>query len=286
MTAISRVAWWTVPALVLLLIFSMFLQGIRWWMLVHAFYPGVTLSRALICHFAGLYYSIALPSSGAQDIVRGFIISREADYGVVWGATVVARLIGFVVLAAFSLYGFFHLHIQLPGHINLGIYVILSLILILTLLALAFSKTFTRPFRALFSRIFPKSVVDPVEKIRNAVYAYKKRPALMLNTLALTIILQSTLIINAALLIKGITGHAHLMACFALIPLIEFICVSLPITPNGIGVREALLALMFKYLEIGTADLGVYIMLGFLAVLMRLTGAFALPFLKKPNNKI
>jgi uncharacterized membrane protein YbhN (UPF0104 family) len=280
-SAICHVAWWTIPVFLALMTAAMLLQGVRWWVLVKSFVPTLTLSRALIGHCAGLYYSLVLPTSGAQDIVRGFIVAREADYAVVWGATVVTRLLGVIVLAAFSLFGFTRLNLALPLAGDVRWYAALSCMAIIGLLALAFSKKATKPLRIVFSSRIPKRILVPVEKIRNAVYLYRGKPLAMLLSFGITAIFQAALILNAAFLIKGITGHAHLVECFALLPLVEFICVSLPLTPNGVGVREALMALMFRYLAIGTNELGIYITLGFLTLLLRLAGGLALPFVKK-----
>jgi len=45
-----------------------------------------------------------------------------------------------------------------------------------------------------------------------------------------------------------------------------------PLTPSGIGVREVLLKLMFDHVGLSGEQLGVYIMLGFLATSLKLVG--------------
>lgn len=73
--------------------------------------------------------------------------------------------------------------------------------------------------------------------------------------------------------IKGITGSFFPKECFAYIPLIEIISMAQPLTPNGMGVREALSAMMFKHLELSSEQLGVYILICNLIILMKLVGA-------------
>lgn len=73
--------------------------------------------------------------------------------------------------------------------------------------------------------------------------------------------------------IKGITGSFLPKECFAYIPLIEIISMAQPLTPNGMGVREALFAMMFKHLKLSSEQLGVYILIANLSILMKLVGA-------------
>lgn len=276
---IRHVAWWTIPVLVVIILLGMFLQGLRWWMLLRAYLPTLALKRVLVSHFSALYYSIVLPTSGAQDVLRAVFIAKDNDYGVVWGASVVSRLLGAIVLVALALFGLLSLARHAVPHLRL--YAIASVCLVAAAVFAAFSKRITRPIRPVMARVVPAKLLAIGEKIRDGIYHYRSKRAVLGRVFAVTVVLQFLLVVNAALLAMGITGRFRLIEFLAFIPVIEMVCISLPITPGGVGVREALLAVMFNLIGIGKEELGVYIALGYLGIVLKLVGVFALPFLKK-----
>jgi uncharacterized protein (TIRG00374 family) len=276
---IRQVAWWTVPVLVVLLLAGMFLQGLRWWMLLRAYLPSLPFGRVLASHFAALYYSIVLPTSGAQDVVRAMLIAKDNDYGVVWGASVVSRMLGAIVLVGMALFGLFSLASTVVPHVQ--IYAILSAILIVAVVFAAFSKRVTRPLRALLAPVTPARLLKIGERVRDGIYHFRSKRAVLFRVFLVTLLMQFVVIATTAFLAFGITGQFRLIAFLAFIPVIETICISLPLTPGGLGVREGLLAIMFHVIGYGTETLGVYIALMYIGFILRLAGIFALPFLKK-----
>ena len=87
MEALIKTSWWSLPLVIVTVLLSMYIQGIRWWMLIKAFIPDISLSRIINHHFSAIFYSLVLPTSAAQDVVRSVLLSRENDYSVAWGAT-------------------------------------------------------------------------------------------------------------------------------------------------------------------------------------------------------
>jgi uncharacterized membrane protein YbhN (UPF0104 family) len=71
----------------------------------------------------------------------------------------------------------------------------------------------------------------------------------------------------------------------AYVPLIEILSLSIPLTPSGLGIREALTKLMFQQIGLSNEQLGVYIVLGLLSILLKLVGGVPVLFnlLQKPN---
>ncbi|MBN1761326.1 MAG: flippase-like domain-containing protein [Chitinispirillaceae bacterium] len=275
--SLQTTAWWTLPVMMLCILSLMFLQGIKWWMLLHAFLPDLSIAEVLSCHFKGIYYSIFLPTSAAQDVVRTVLLARNSDYGIVWGATWLARISGLVVLLGLSLYGIITVQpaMRPPGTTLLFI---VSGGGILLLSAVTFSKLLTRRIRIIVSKILPRKVVATVEHIREGVYHYRNRRGCLLQVLLVTIVSQGIVVMNAVFLMKGITGKWYIAECFAYIPLIEIICLSVPLTPNGIGVRDALTALMFHAIGLPAEQLGTYILLGFASIVMKVVGGVPVLF--------
>ncbi len=282
--AVKLVAPWSIPVYTVLVLLAMSLQGVRWWVLVRAFVNGLGFRRAMSCHFAGLFYSIALPGS-AQDVVRALLVSQRADYSVIWGATWLSRIIALCVLAALSVFGIFELDAARlpPGFLfSLG-----SAFFIVTVLFLAsFSKRITSPARPLLKKIIPARFLVILENIREAVYKYKNKRLVVLNAGFMTLLTWLTLIAATCLAIKGITGKLFIPECIAYVPIIELLCIALPITPNGLGIREALLGVMFLHLGLSTEQLGIYIVFGFYAIVLKLVGVVPILLGSVSKNKV
>jgi uncharacterized protein (TIRG00374 family) len=270
-SAIKNVSPWTIPLYTVLVLFSITLQGVRWWVLVRAFVPDLGFGRAMSFHFAGLFYSIALPGS-AQDVVRALLVSREADYSVIWGATWLARIIALFVLAILSVYGLVTLDSSgLPKGFLVS--VISAFALLAVLFLASFSKRMTNPARSVLARILPPAILGILENIREAVYKYRDRRSTVAYAFFTTLFMWLSLIAATCFAIQGITGKLFVSECIAYVPIIELLCIALPITPNGLGIREALVGVMFLRLGLTTEQLGIYIVLGFYSILLKLVGA-------------
>ena len=268
---IGAIAPWTLPAIIVVGLFLILLQGIKWWLLLRAFIPAISLKEALNYHFKGMYYSIALPTSAAQDVVRTVLLSRKNDYAVGWGATWIARISGLIILVMISFYGILTIdkNILPPGIFQMLLFISAAILL---LLVFSFSKSSTQHFKKIFRKLIPKKFLLVVENVRDGIYFYRNKKQHLILVLLITVIIQVLFVFNAVLIIKGITGKYYIAECMAFIPLIEIVCLSLPLTPNGIGIRDGLTALMFHQIALPAEQLGTYIILGFTAILLKLTG--------------
>lgn len=273
--ALRSTEFWVIPAVIAFGISLMFMQGIRWWILLRAFLPHLSIPEVLSCHFKGIYYGVFLPTSAAQDVVRSVLLSRNNDYSVAWGATWLTRISGLVVMLCLSLYGavVIDMHSAPPGVRMLiatagGIVVVTGV--------LSFSKRFTRHIRKLLGTVFPAGVMSVMEQIREGVYQYRNKRRSLVQLLLVTVITQTLFVVNAIVLIRGITGEFYTAECFMYIPLIEIICLSVPLTPSGIGVREGLSAMMFTAIGLPSEQLATYIMISLGSVVLKLAGGIPL----------
>ncbi len=269
--AAQKVAWWTIPAVALLTLLAMGLQGFRLLVLTRAFIQDLPIPAFFAAHMKSYFYSLVLPGAAAQDIVRATILSKDNQYQVIWAATWLAKLLGLIVLALYSLLG-----ITLLGSEIFTSWIIklayAAFVVIIVLMIITFSKTSTRPLRSILSRLLPKRLLSLLESIRQSIYLYRGKPQTLAGVLLVTVIMQGVLILTSCFLIFGISDRFPLFACAAFIPLIELICTVIPITPNGIGLRETLVAIMFGYLGFTDEQLGLYVVIALATILIRLAG--------------
>lgn len=269
--SLKNTAIWTIPAMIFFTIAAMSLQGIRWWILIKAFLPQLKIGLALNCHFKSVYYSIFLPSSVSQDIVRSVLLSKNNDYGIIWGATWLSRVFGGITLLLMSLYGLITIDKRLISQ-ELMLFIFLSSGIIIFLFLISFYKRFTRIFRHLFSKILPSKIKTTIEHIRESIYNYRSKKNIIVLAFIVTIICQLLLVFNSSCILKGVTGKFFITECLTFIPLIELICMFFPLTPNGIGVRESLLVLMFSHLGLSSEYLGTYILISLGSFLLKIIG--------------
>ena len=283
--AAASLPWWGVPLVVVNVLASMFIQGVRWWLLLKAFIPAISFWKVMNAHFAGIFYSIALPTSAAGDVVRTFLISQENDYAVAWSATWLSRITGLVVLLLFSVIGLLLMdRSKLPESVSLTILMVFALLVVCVFLS--FSKKVTRPVRKALHRVIPHiKPLEIMENIRNGIYQYRYKKMNLVIVLSITVLVQFLLVGYTCLIIKGIAGKFYLLECMTFVPMIEIVCMSVPLTPSGLGVREALSKLMFDHIGLLGEQLGVYIVLSFLATSLKLVGALPILFglVKRPK---
>ena len=115
-------------------------------------------------------------------------------------------------------------------------------------------------------------MLDTLENVRNGIYMFRNKKKDVLLVFGLTIIVQFIMIGYTCLMIKGLSGHFYVMECLTYIPLIEILCMSIPLTPSGLGIREVLTKLMFAKIGLNDEQLGVFITLGFMGIILKLVG--------------
>jgi uncharacterized membrane protein YbhN (UPF0104 family) len=266
-----KVAWWTIPILCAFTLLSMTLQGVRWWVILRPMVPGLTLQRVLSYHFIGAFYSIVLPTSASTDIVKTILLSKKVDYSVSWGTTWLCRIFGFLALIILSAYGLFTINQTfLPK--NFWFAFGTALLVAAIVFILSFSKRLTSPLRPFIKNVVPHKYAVIIENIRQGIYLYREKRRALIALFLVSMVTQTVLILAACCTLYGIAGRFFIADFFAFIPLVELIANSGP-TPNGMGVREALMALLFKHLQVSNEHLGIYVFLSlFFTLGLKLAG--------------
>ena len=122
--------------------------------------------------------------------------------------------------------------------------------------------------------------------LREDIYNYREKKKALLSNFAITFVTQFLMIINSMILIGGITGNFYSKEMLTFIPIIEILALSIPLTPNGMGIREGLLALMFHHVGLTEEQIGTYILIGLLGVLIKLVGIFPVLYRQLLKKKI
>jgi len=258
-------------AAVLALIFvNMLLQGVKWWTLIRRFVPGLKLRRAVAVHLESAFYSIMLPAA-AQDVVKSVMLSKSHSPSVVWAASWLARLMGFFSLLIISAAGIIYLDSGvLPNGFRASLVTAVAAIAVLG--AASFSKSVTRPLRAAAAKILSPGILGKIEKLREGIYVFKYERATLVQTFLISTVTQFLTIFNASLLVYAVSGSFYFTECLAFVPLVEIMAISLPLTPGGIGIREALMAILFTRLGLSGGQIASYVTISLLGSMVRILG--------------
>jgi uncharacterized protein (TIRG00374 family) len=246
-------------------------QGIRWWILIFAFTNKLTFIRSMAIHFSSAFYSLILPNSTVQEIVRTVYATKTTGYVIGWSSAWLCKIMGVAISFSLSAAGLIFLPSITIPHAALYIFYCLFILMCVALF-LSFTKKFTRPVRKLITTRFPGLSIEWFEKLREGIYKYRDKKKMLAISFITTFLAQFALLAGVSFLLFGITANPYIIEVIAFIPLIEMISMAQPFTPGGIGVREALIALMFQHLNLSSEQLAVYIVISNLSIFVKFTG--------------
>jgi len=250
---------------------SMVLQGVKWWVLIHRFVPDLPVGKAVLVHVESSFYSIILPTALAQDVVKSVMLSKNHDPAVVWAASWLGRLIGFFVLISYSIIGIACLgNDTLPPAFRVPFFAAVGAVVLLCVLS--FSKRFTRPFGAVAAKIIGPKLTATLKKLRDGIYAFKHERATLALTFLVSAVIQFLIVLCAFTTVYAVSGRYLLLECLAFVPFVEIMAISLPLTPGGVGVREALMALVFTRFGFSEGQIASYVTISLLLTTTRLVG--------------
>ncbi|HUD48588.1 MAG TPA: lysylphosphatidylglycerol synthase transmembrane domain-containing protein [Candidatus Baltobacteraceae bacterium] len=241
---------------------ALFVGVLRWRIVLEAQGLDLPLGRATRISFVAQFFNSFLLGSTGGDLIKAFYAARETHHKKTEAVTTVFvdRLVGLWAML------FFAGVMMLPNIRVLGtsrdLYVpalfILAMLGALTVvLGLAFwggvSKRFPRA-RHLLRRL-PKGEV--LERALDSCRQFGKQKTFLLKTIAISLFLNVLWVLQVMVLGSGLGLNISTLALFFIVPVI--FCISaLPITPNGLGVRENLFVLMLAVLGVPrTASLSV-----------------------------
>jgi len=183
-----------------------------------------------------------------------------------------SKIMGIVISFSFSALGLLLLpDLAIPSIVFKIVFILFFLMCIA--IVLSFTKKVSRPVRMLLLDYFPKNSFNWLEKLREGIYRFKDKKQMLFLSFMITVGSQMFLLGGVSLLLLGITGHAYFKEVMAFIPLVEMISMAQPFTPGGVGVRETLVAVMFRHLRLSNEQLAMYVLLSNLSIFLKLIGA-------------
>jgi len=225
------------PAIFLSVICLFFLAhiaaAIKWWLLLGR---GIPLNLAIRAHFAGLAANLCLPGAAGGDVVRATLAQRALNDGSkVLAVALVDRLID--MLALISLAGVGFVFAKQSGT-NIAPITIAAVFLISVAIGIALlPKLLPLPWK-IAPRLPGKTLAA---KFGDAISTLGQNPVLLAALFVFSAAIQFGLVSISWCLALGVNADVTLSQWMFAWPLAKVIAV-IPISLNGLGLREAALA--------------------------------------------
>jgi len=254
--------------------FAMFFLGylitaLRWRMLLRAQGISAPLGFLIKSFMVGIFFNNLLPSTIGGDAVRVYDSWRLGNSkSRATSVVMVDRLMGLVALAIYCL-----ATVLFAGELIQSIAVLPWLVMsaAVTLAAIAWG-IFLAP-QPFFLELENRSIaLSPslgriVHKIGYALSPFRGKRSLLLRAFGLSLVLQMNVIIHFIIVTRALGIDVPPVAMFTIIPLSIFVMM-LPITINGIGLREGIFVLFFAAYGVPTsaAVALAWVALGFIII--------------------
>jgi len=225
--------------------FGLSITSIRW--------KGLLRARGFRLHWRSLFASCMsamffkqfLPSSLAADAVRMFDTWRAGvDAETSFATVVIGRLFGFFVLTLFAA-GSALLSPTIQEHVPQLVFIgPLAAIGFAMILATALAPMrFQRSLGTRFARLLPAKIERMAHKVGLAFGVYRHKPWTLASTFGWSVLLQLNAVLYWVLLGRALGLDPSPWAYVAAVPVAYFV-MTLPISINAVGVREAVIILM------------------------------------------
>jgi len=225
---------------------GLLISGIRWQILIRAQGDSVPLGFLVKSYLVGSFFNLFLPTRIGGDIVRIWDGSRYSKSILKSSAIVlVERLSGILVLFLFA-FGASLFRLDMAREIP-----VIWVSMILGLLGLSVIIGFLTPLTNQIIKILPnkrllKKFKQKILDFRKTIIFYKERRKALYKALFWSFLLQVNVIIHYFLIGKALNLNIQILDYFIFIPIVHLILL-IPITINGLGLREGSYIEIFKF---------------------------------------
>ncbi len=228
-----------------LFLFSSLVGSWLWARLLRAQGVPIPYRKAAAYYFVGLFFNNFLPSSIGMDIARISSAKKYARHvSPVFSATLVDRLIGVLAMAAVAILtssaalNRFHLY---AIYTTILIVFVVFLALFLSIFNRTILMAFEWPFRAIGARTIERWIV----RLMDDLHAYRGQRGMLFAVFLASTIVQISRILVHYLVGLALGVRVAMGYYFLFVPVLAAL-VSLPISLNGLGIREGAGVVLFK----------------------------------------
>lgn len=248
------------------------LDTLKWSYLLCFQGHSVSFWKLLNFRLVGQFFNNFLPSNVGGDIVRIVDLSKHSGSVIHASSSVImSRLTG--VFALFPLMCVFALFNDgvLPTRL---IFIALSVlgIIFIGFVGIFWSRRSGRVLLNLLSRILPPKIMSHIEGFITVIYEYQKFPAVVINSILLSVLYQGCGILSVFTLCHALSIDISIVQLAIIMPIVATVMM-IPLSINGLGVQDVSLVYFFNLLGISIhATLLISILFHFIRISGSLLG--------------
>lgn len=216
-----------------------------WARLLRAQGVPIPYRKAASYYFVGLFFNNFLPSNIGGDITRISDASKHADHvSPVFSATVMDRLIGVLAMALVAVVASF------AAIDRIHLYAIYTAIVITFLVALGlflsiFNRTVLKAFEWPFHVIGARTIERGIRRLMDDLHGYRHQIKVLTTVFIASLLVQVSRILVHYVVGLALGVHVAVGYYFLFVPTLAAL-VSLPISLNGLGIREGAGVVLFQ----------------------------------------
>jgi len=234
--------------LILIIIFFFFyylIFSLRWKFLLRAQKINITPGKSYLYILVSFFFNNFLPSGLGMDMIRSAYAGGRKNFEKALGTSIMERILG---MTGMMLIGFFAVFSGKAEFVKLSILYIGLILLIVTIYYFSISLKIEWLKEKLLSiKLF--NLGDSLRKFYRAFKIYKNKRKTIIIGIGYSVLVQVVIILINYFIAKGLSLPIPIFALIAYIPIITVISL-IPITINGLGLREAAYVHFFCLLNI------------------------------------
>lgn len=233
-----------------LVVFSVVVSALKWQILLNCLDVQVPIRKLTISYFIGLFFNNFLPTNIGGDVVRIYDIGKHTGKKTEAAASVIVEriLAGF----ALGLTALFAVIISFDRSKSFLWLIIFFLLLCTVFLLLGMNRT---SLHYLNGRLLPGffNLKEKAKDVVEAIHRCSVNKTLIIRVLIWSLIFQLTIVLINYLIFLSLGLKVSLVYCLIFIPLISALSL-LPISVNGLGVREGGYVFFFSQIGLNAAQ--------------------------------
>lgn len=278
-----------------LLLAGQFLCSLRWSLILNRLDIRLPLRRLFQFYLIGMFFSLFFPSIVGGDFVKIYYVKKDSGKSI---ATALAsayleRATGFFALLVYGLAGALFYPLTLTsrdfspigwiGLRSVGIWVLpaAALVLFLTANAVLFGPHLYALAVSLLNRLGLHKLAEKVLLIRDAIRVFREHPAALLTPTLISFLNIALVIVMNWLIARALDIHVSLLVMASVVSVMTLL-VMLPISINGIGLRENAYVILLQLVGVPPDKSFALSLIGFfLIVLSALPGGVIYSLMKR-----
>lgn len=249
------------------------ISSLRWQVLLVSGQSG-GLRRLFFLYLLGKFANAFLPTSIGGDIVRVYSLSDDRQKRMEsFGSVFMDRATGLIALAAIAGISL----ILVPKDYNIEVYMAISMLVGLSAVftALLISDRFHRYFLMMVDSIKLKRIRSFLIRASLTIFEYEKRKRAVWIAILWSFLFQFTVILQCLVVAWILDIKIPAIYFFIFMPIINVLTM-VPISINGLGVREAGFIYFFTSVSVSATDaVSISLLVSILSTMVSLLGGLA-----------